>query len=520
MDEPPNIRQKLLRDVVSERRPDTFFSLHRVGAGLKEKPIYISEVKESSMNPDFKFFSLAEYRQFSRDDSVLIRIWSNIGPLHASTLIVEGEVYLPSLIRVGKTVRYLAYHTVHCLLSKLDTFYHPLGDNTIIFHMTDGVYASFSDLPDVESVLNSVHAQPPTPRSATLMPRDTSSYDTLMKLKDLAECVEDAENTRNQVSRQIEQLIRENKAAGNAIASATQKVASVKSVKDSLEKTKRLVQRLREENDARQAGLQSRRAAIDSQETKQRTGEAELGTSHVQLREKRSQQTRIKADVTGQVRRIAQTILSVFPIEPIKGYSLCFTIRDHFLPSARIFEPGQAHSDTQPSSSETGTAAALGYVVRIILMLQDYLMITLPYLPGFCGSTSTIFDPLSSAHELGISTSSSASRYRLDSYVQASSPSQEEDEPEKPLVLVPPTPVTHPFRTFPLYQQSTPPKRFRWAIYLLNRDIEELMQQSGCVVMDARNTLANLKFLLTVLASGKGDMPGRKVGVIRGLEKR
>ena len=104
MDEPPNVRQKLLQDVVSERRPDTFFSLHKVGASLTESPIYISELKEKSMNPDFKYFDLSDYRSFSREDSVTVRVWARTETSQVSTLLMENEVYLPSLIRIGKTV--------------------------------------------------------------------------------------------------------------------------------------------------------------------------------------------------------------------------------------------------------------------------------------------------------------------------------------------------------------------------------------------------------------------------------
>lgn len=104
MDEPPNVRQKLLQDVVSERRPDTFFSLHRTGADPKEDPIYISEVKEKSMNPDFRYLDLSEFRPLSRDDSLVIRIWSRMEASQILTLLVEAKVHLPSLVRIGRTV--------------------------------------------------------------------------------------------------------------------------------------------------------------------------------------------------------------------------------------------------------------------------------------------------------------------------------------------------------------------------------------------------------------------------------
>ena len=519
MDEPPNIRQKLLQDVVSERRPDTFFSLHKVGATLVDSPIYISEIKETSMNPDFKYFDLSEgYKSFSRDDSVIVRIWARTETSPVSTLLVETEVYLPSLIRIGKTVWYILLRRDVAEMLQLDSFYHPFGNNSIIFHMIDGTYASFSDLPDVESVLNSVHAQPPTPRSATLPPRDTSSFDALMKLKDLAECIEDAEKTRAQITQQIESIIGKRKKATDEIAAAAQKQASLKSVEDALAKTRREVQKLQEERSTRQTNLKDRRTAVNNQESTQRGGEAELRAAMVQLDDKRNRQSQIKSKVSGQVRRVAQDILDVFPIEPIDKHPLCFTIRSLFLPNARSFETDHTSSSAPPRSSDETTAAALSYVVQILSMLETDLAIPLPYMPLAYGSASTIFDPLSSASELGLSSHSSSPAYLL---AGPFSKSPDNISDGTGISQYAPTPSTHPFRLFPLYQISTPPKRFRWAIYLLNRDIEELMAQSGCGrALDPRNTLANLKYLLTVLASGKGEMPGRKKGVVRALDGR
>ena len=384
--------------------------------------------------------------------------------------------------------------------------------------MTDGAYASFSDLPNVESVLNSVHAQPPTPRSASLPPRESSSssFDALMKLKDLAECIEDAQNTREQIAKQIESIIAKTRKATDELAAATQKQAYLKSVQDSLVKTRRAVQKLHEERSTRQTNLRDRRTAVNNQESVQREGEAKLRAAMAQLDERRNKQSYIRSDASGQVRRVAQDILDVFPIEPIDKHPLCFTIRSLFLPNARSFEADHASSNTSPHSSDETTAAALGFVVQILLMLETGLAIPLPYTPLAYGSASTIFDALSSASELGLSGHSSSPAYLL---AGPFSKSPDNHSNSTSIFQQNPTPTTHPFRLFPLYQTSTPPKRFRWAIYLLNRDVEELMAQSGCGrALDPRNTLANLKYLLTVLASGRGEMPGRKRGVVRALD--
>ena len=107
INEPPGIRQRLLEDAVSERRPDIFFSLHRYGDELEKAPFYISEIKEQSMNPDFKHFDLATNGACSREDRVTIRVWSRNTTSKITSLLIEADVCLSSLTRIGKTVRHL-----------------------------------------------------------------------------------------------------------------------------------------------------------------------------------------------------------------------------------------------------------------------------------------------------------------------------------------------------------------------------------------------------------------------------
>ena len=393
--------------------------------------------------------------------------------------------------------------------------------------MSDGVYTSFSDLPDVESVLNSAHAQPSTPRTATLPPRNTSSFDSLMKLKDLAECIEDAEETQFHITQQIEALIAKNRAATDEIVAVTAMQVRVAFTKESMEKTKLSVHRSREDRANRKTKLSARRSSMIISDRTQRAGEDELANSYTRMKEQRILRNQTSLALAGQVRRLTQDILDIFPIDAIDRHPLCFTICLQYLPNARVLE-GEPRSSSfsngnsdGPQSSEEATAAALGFIAQILCMLENFLGIALPYSVFPRGSTSTIFDPLSSAAELGLSASSSLTSYVLQSHNQIgskppssiSSASEETDQ-----VPGPPTPATHPSRLFPLYQTSTPAKRFRWGIYLLNKDIEELMAQSGCRVLDPRNTLPNLKFLLTVLASGAGEAPERKKGVFRGLD--
>ena len=100
----PANRHAILEEAVTERRPDTFFSLHELGADLTSVPLYVSEVKNKCMNTDFKFFSLKDCGPASRQGELTVRVWSRIGIAKRFTLLVELEAHLASLTRIGKTV--------------------------------------------------------------------------------------------------------------------------------------------------------------------------------------------------------------------------------------------------------------------------------------------------------------------------------------------------------------------------------------------------------------------------------
>ena len=71
-------------------------------------------------------------------------------------------------------------------------------------------------------------------------------------------------------------------------------------------------------------------------------------------------------------------------------------------------------------------------------------------------------------------------------------------------------------RAFPLHPTNASFK-FEYAVFLLNKDVEFLMSRSSLRMLDIRHTLPNLKYLLYVLTAGKGELPARRAGGIKGL---
>lgn len=81
---------------------DTWFSLHC--ADIPD-PVYISEVVEKTMNPNFRFFDLNVYGPaVTRCDMLTIKYWARTDNMEDYILLIELRLSLRSLQFIGKTV--------------------------------------------------------------------------------------------------------------------------------------------------------------------------------------------------------------------------------------------------------------------------------------------------------------------------------------------------------------------------------------------------------------------------------
>ncbi|KAF6238349.1 hypothetical protein HO173_003629 [Letharia columbiana] len=444
---PPSVRQTKLEDVARERMADTWFSLHYSGI---DEPIYVSEVIEKAMNPSFRFFDLNVYGPaVTRLDELTVKYWAKTENMDQYVLLVELQLCFRSLQFIGKS---------------LESFHHPLPQNCILFHLSDGIYTSFTDLPLDEPVL-AVSNTPKQPHG--LQP--TSSFDALMRLSNLDDCIQDALSTREKLASQISHLLEDQKQSSDTIDSSSQAEQRLASTNRSLTTCRKQLTTAQTRRSELQASLKARRNAITSGDTTQQRAQTNLASAQTNLSSRRSLLQTTKSSVSGQIRRICEDLLRIYPIEPIDHKPLSFTIRNLHLPNA-------ASPSTSPYTDPAVTAAALGIVAHVTYLLSFYISAPLPYPPTPHGSTSTIFDPISTNMQ------------------------------------------SHAARTFPLYEKGAVTYRFEYGVFLLNSDIELLMSRQGSRMVDQRHTLPNLKYLLTVLTAGKGELPVRKKGGAKVLE--
>ncbi|CAL3972395.1 hypothetical protein PZA11_004476 [Diplocarpon coronariae] len=416
---PPSFRQKKLEDVLESRMADTFFTLHCRG---REEPIYISEVVGKAMNPSFRFFDLSCFGPATtRRDSVTVKVWvkrKDWKPL------LEEEVNLQALQFVGTLKG------------------HPFPPNCILFHLIDGIYTV-----DLAS-------KPPRAKHAPSLP--TASYSALMRLSTLDDTIQDALATREELACQINAILQseppdEAPPAQEELALATRYVAAEKKrLKSSVRRRAELL-----------ASISARGDAITSGKERQARALADIHHAQDTLSSCRALLATAAAGIAGQRRRICEELMGIFPIEPTTQ-PLLFTICGLPLPNSPFED-----------ADEDVASAALGYVARVVDMLQYYLSIPLPYPVSALGSRSIVQDSISI--------------------------------------------LADNQRTFPLYLRGTVRFRFDYGVFLLNKNIEALAESQGLKVMDIRQTLPNLKSLLCVCSAGRSEPPARKAGGIRGL---
>ncbi|RPB25845.1 hypothetical protein L211DRAFT_821722 [Terfezia boudieri ATCC MYA-4762] len=434
IDDPLSI-QRLFEEAPSTRLPDTFFTLHHTSA--KEDPIYISEIISQSTNPTFKPFYLLDCGPaISWLDSVTIRIWVNTTEGENFKLLLDLEVALAALQFIG---------------TQLDTFRQPLPQNCVIFSLTDGVYTLLTDIP---IHVKSSEAPKHEPKIHEEL-KETSSYESLMKLRTLEECIWDAELTRVKLSKSIEAILNREKNSIHSARKVGQARDDLQTVHGYLKTERQRLESAVENRDRLRESLEARRLEVAKASEHRKSTEKHLVDARLKLAECKEMLKLTVEGISGQQRRIITELQKIYAIEPIPDKPLAFTICNLHLPNTEFED-----------QDDDTVAAALGYTAHLVYLLSFYLKVYLRYPVQPMGSNSSIRDPIS--------------------IIQGS-------------------------RNFPLYPKGQVAYRFEYAVFLLNKDIEMLMSSQSLVIVDLRNTLPNLKYLLYVItSSGKTPIPDRE----------
>jgi UV radiation resistance-associated gene protein len=392
------------------------------------------------MNPSFAFFDLEMAGPVvSRSDECILRVWAKSADTTDFVVLVELNVNLRSLQFIGTT---------------LENFHHPLPDNCVLVHLSDGIYTSFTDMPTDATTTDALRDA----KSGSV--EAGSSFDALMQLANLDECVQDALKVRARIENDVNGLLSKQSAAREKSRNLQAQKEQVSAAQQAAEAVRQQNIVLRKRNEELRQGLRSRRECIREDVEPSKDAIPHRQQQREQIMSLRSSIQHTIEESHGQARRIGEGLQTIFPIEPVGNKALQFTIRDIFLPNS-----------TFDDTNRDEIAAALGFTAQLVHHLSLYLLCSLPYPLSPNASNSTVLDPVSA----GLAQ-----------------------------------------RRYPLYPTSVAYK-FEYGVFLLNKDIEILMNKVGLRVLDIRHTLPNLKYLLYVLTAGSGELPARKAGGIKGL---
>jgi hypothetical protein len=151
----------------------------------------------------------------------------------------------------------------------------------------------------------------------------------------------------------------------------------------------------------------------------------------------------------------------IYPIELLDGVQLLFNIVEIPLATPRDAngDRGWKEKGVQKFHSDDDTvSSALGMVGQMVALISAYTDTPLHYPIATAGSRSVIQDAISA--------------------------------------------MSGP-RTFPLFARGAEQYRFEYGHFLLNKNIEQLMNNAGITILDIRNTLPNLKNLIVTLTASR-----------------
>ncbi|KAJ3114900.1 hypothetical protein HK098_007130, partial [Nowakowskiella sp. JEL0407] len=187
---------------------------------------------------------------------------------------------------------------------------------------------------------------------------------------------------------------------------------------------------------------------------------------------------------------------SIYPISHDPSDPSTLRISNIRLPTSELLTSPTTFNKVD---TEESISTAVGYVVHLVILLADYLDLQLRYPVFMCGSKSCVVDyisvPTGTTTSSHTNNSSNTNNTSNNTYSRASSASRLSSSPKK-------SPVSGKSggggggdgnERYPLYAPRVNKRKFEYGMFLVNKDIEQIMNRVGVRVVNLRETLGNLK---------------------------
>lgn len=430
--------ERTLQDINIDKLLDIAFILYDGNDEL----LYISEVNERSMNPEFKEIDFSEI--YGRHGSQFqIVILGKRKPSSRQAASSNWQKIYSESINLQQDLTFVA--------KSPDSLRGPYSKNTLIVHLTDGCYMLSKMLPPSiaypQDQDNGINNDNNTVTSC--------SYDMIMKLKTLEESTNDALVTIDKVTESSQPYLHPDTSfyiKGNQREQLGHKLDMTRNQIDRERRRKDYTHKQVKELKAK---LNSRRLALSQARTNLQAQREQESEVRKEISTLQTQRESITKSISIERSRISDALQQIFPIDKKQRTGAAARKKSSGLP----FTFTICELEITNSNEEETIGAAYGFTVQLVHLLSLYLAVPLRYPIQAFGSQSFIMDPIST--------------------IQGS-------------------------RTFPLWVKGSLFYRFEYGVFLFQKDIEQLINSQFIDVIDLSQSLANLKNLLLVIAA-RGD---------------
>ncbi|KAG0251299.1 hypothetical protein BG011_007720 [Mortierella polycephala] len=272
--------------------------------------------------------------------------------------------------------------------------------------------------------------------------RQSYTYESVMRLNNLHECIEDTKKSRDEIKHNIELTLTKENAP----------MIMHKRRGEYVERLSHLRRQVGLEEKELDTGMKAaamrqeqarRRKALEESRERGQTQEMYLEENMINLAKNKESLFLVLKEYTTKRTELIATLFTVFPITESERDPNLLKICNVPLPNSVYL-----------GMDEEAVAVALGFACHLVTMLAHYLAVPLRYPLTPMGSRAFVVDPIS--------------------------------------ILVGP-------REFPLYGKGQDKFRFEYGVFLLNKNIDQLLNSQGLQFMDLRQTLPNLRYLMEAL---------------------
>ncbi|KAG1049484.1 hypothetical protein G6F43_008193 [Rhizopus delemar] len=269
------------------------------------------------------------------------------------------------------------------------------------------------------------------------------TYNHIIKLNTLKDCIFDTKRSSNEVKNDIQDILKKQEDGlrfNRALNQHKNKLLELESKIMQQKKTNNVLAQRAKDTKER---IESIKKQLKQSMIRCKSGFENIQENGVILENNIKMRHTMFQALNRRRKELIADLFCIYPIEQSYDDSQQFYIRGVCLPNS-----------SYDGKNDESIATALGFTAHLVSMLAFYLEIPLRYPTKPMGSRATVKDLIS---------------------------------------------LISGYREFPLYTKGVDQYRYEFGVFLLNKNIEQLMNAYGLIVMDLRHTLPNIHYFIQAI---------------------